>query len=619
MRYLLILGLFFWAGNSYSQIVLDFETPNTSTTFQYFGSTLEATTNQVIANPNPAGINTSANVAEFIKPAGSETWAGAFSNPVPPTGIDATAATQICIDVHMPNVGNLALKLESDAGGEWIRTEENTAVDEWEQICYDLTRGSEENGDPPAAGQVWNTLVLFFDFGQTLAEDRTYYFDNVNLVGGMLEPVEVTFQVNTSEQLISDAVYVRGTFNNFSLDNPMDDMGNGLWSTTLSLERGDYEYLFYIEGSDQFETLNTTAACVNVTDDGLGNIFVNRTLAAFQDLTLDPVCFNSCYACGESIDITFRLGFDESITPSEEGVYLAGGGNFDEPGGRFRMNDDDGDGIYEITITRNQNFSSYYTFANGACPDFSCKENIEGQDCADPGNFNDRYFEAGNGDIVLETCFMECTESTDCSAMTLASVTFNVDMSEETVSADGVKILGSMTGWQDADMTDDDGDGVYSATFDLVTGEYEYLYRNGTDIIESFEDGDPCTKTTFDGPNVFINRVLEITSGGVLDLDPVCFNSCEMCDPSSIDETLVIDGLNIYPTVSSDKVFVEANEDLNITEIALYNLQGVKMSSEMNRLKSKLIEVNVQDLAEGIYILALRQNDKIVSRKIIVQ
>ena len=39
--------------------ILDFETPGTSTTFQYFGSTIDGSLNQVIANPNPTGENTS--------------------------------------------------------------------------------------------------------------------------------------------------------------------------------------------------------------------------------------------------------------------------------------------------------------------------------------------------------------------------------------------------------------------------------------------------------------------------------------------------------------------------------------------------------------------------------
>ena len=37
--------------------ILDFETPGTSTTFQYFGSTIDGSLNQVIANPNPTGEN----------------------------------------------------------------------------------------------------------------------------------------------------------------------------------------------------------------------------------------------------------------------------------------------------------------------------------------------------------------------------------------------------------------------------------------------------------------------------------------------------------------------------------------------------------------------------------
>ena len=92
--------------------ILDFETPGTSTTFQYFGSSLEGSLTQVIPNPNASGVNTSANVTKFIKPAGSQVWAGAFSNPVPSVAIDLTNGGPICVKVHMDHIGNLALKLE---------------------------------------------------------------------------------------------------------------------------------------------------------------------------------------------------------------------------------------------------------------------------------------------------------------------------------------------------------------------------------------------------------------------------------------------------------------------------------------------------------------------------
>ena len=93
---------------------------------------------------------------------------------------------------------------------------------------------------------------------------------------------------------------------------------------------------------------------------------------------------------------------------------MAGGGNFDNPGDRFQMFDDDGDGVYTITLERGVGFESFYTFANGNCPDYSCKEDISGQDCANPNNYNDRLLPAISDDTVISTCFAICTEDTNC-------------------------------------------------------------------------------------------------------------------------------------------------------------------------------------------------------------
>ena len=79
---LLALSLVFAASLSTAQTtILDFETAATSTVFQYFGSGLDGTLNQVVANPNATGSNTSSMVGKFIKPAVAEVWAGCFSNP----------------------------------------------------------------------------------------------------------------------------------------------------------------------------------------------------------------------------------------------------------------------------------------------------------------------------------------------------------------------------------------------------------------------------------------------------------------------------------------------------------------------------------------------------------
>ncbi len=55
---LLCVGLY----NASAQTILDFEAPATSTTFQYFGSTLDGQLTQTVANPFPGGLNTSASV-----------------------------------------------------------------------------------------------------------------------------------------------------------------------------------------------------------------------------------------------------------------------------------------------------------------------------------------------------------------------------------------------------------------------------------------------------------------------------------------------------------------------------------------------------------------------------
>ena len=79
---------------------------------------------------------------------------------------------------------------------------------------------------------------------------------------------------------------------------------------------------------------------------------------------------------------SFNLNMaNENVSP--EGVFLAGGGSFGFPGD-YPMADDDEDGIWSITVQVPHGFTGHYTFTNGACEDWSCKENIVGQECADP-------------------------------------------------------------------------------------------------------------------------------------------------------------------------------------------------------------------------------------------
>lgn len=396
--------------------ILDFEAAATSTDFQYFGSPLDGTKTEIITNPNSSGINTSLKVSKYIKPGVSEIWAGAFSNPNPTTLIDMSGGNQVCVDVHMDHIGNLAVKLEGSTSMEpnWITKVANTKVNQWETLCFDPTVPSIETPNQPAKGS-YKTIVVFFDFGTAgTGTDVTSYFDNV-VVKGSSGPVarKVDFSVDMNNyQPNFNKVYVSGSFNGWSGDaNPLTDTdGDGIWTGSLTMQNGLYEYKISLDNWAADEKFTGTEACTKVDPSGQ---FVNRLLLVGGDVVVPKFCYNSCYACGEEVKINFKLGMN-GTAPSADGVWIAGGGNFDVPGGRYKMNDANGDGIFEITVPRQRGFNSFFVFTNGACPDYSCKEQLAGLPCSFPGNFNDRFIAAVTTDTVFATCFGTCFANAQC-------------------------------------------------------------------------------------------------------------------------------------------------------------------------------------------------------------
>jgi len=105
----------------------------------------------------------------------------------------------------------------------------------------------------------------------------------------------VTFTVDMSSEVVSEnGVFVMGSFNayNFS-QNPMTDMGNGIYQTTITLTANvDYIYKFVNGGFDNLENLS------GLDCEGLNGY---RGLVVTENTDLYPVCFNSCELCPGSI------------------------------------------------------------------------------------------------------------------------------------------------------------------------------------------------------------------------------------------------------------------------------------------------------------------------------
>ena len=413
-------------------MLLDWESPETSATFQHFGSSLEPNQAPVIANPDMSGINMSAMVVEHVKPANSTDFAGTFKAAGLDAGIDLTTANQLCFDIWRSNGGSFTVKLENgvDGAANWQRTQSTDVTNEWVTLCYDLTLPGEVNGDV-AFGNVYNGMALFADLGTVFTEDQVNYIDNFTINQAAQMDVDVTFAVDMAGYSGSfTTVYVSGSFNGWSGDaNPLsDDDNDGIWMGTITVPTGATEWKFQVDQwTDQEQFGDKYYECTIVDPSGQ---FVNRYAVIANAMDMDAVCWNSCFACGEAVDLTFNVGTG-NITVDTAGIFIAGGGNFGNPGD-FPLSDADGDGVYTGTFERQMGFESFYTITNGACPDYSCKEDISGQDCANPNNFNDRNIDALDGNTSISTCFAVCTtdlsdcETTNTTELSAIGVDFRV-------------------------------------------------------------------------------------------------------------------------------------------------------------------------------------------------
>ena len=168
-----------FAGVPVSQMVEDFE--GTPPAFTVFGN-IAAT--EVVANPDMSGINSSANVAQLTKTAGSEVWAGTFfeiDNP-----LDLDTFNQINVKTWSPKSGAMVkLKLENaDASVTHEVDMLTTVANAWENLLYDFSGA-------PIADYV--RIVIFFDFGNS-GDGSVYFYDDIELVGTQIGVPPLKFQ-----------------------------------------------------------------------------------------------------------------------------------------------------------------------------------------------------------------------------------------------------------------------------------------------------------------------------------------------------------------------------------------------------------------------------------------
>jgi len=148
---------------------INFESFTVNYAFSDFGNT----TSTVIDNPDKTGINTSAKVAQSLKAAGAETWAGSFLTLESP--IDFSANKLFKVKVWSPKAGAVVkLKVENLTNGDLNHEVDatTTVANQWEELSFDFSAINMAN--------TYQKVVIFFDFGNA-GDGSSYYFDDIKL------------------------------------------------------------------------------------------------------------------------------------------------------------------------------------------------------------------------------------------------------------------------------------------------------------------------------------------------------------------------------------------------------------------------------------------------------
>jgi hypothetical protein len=358
--------------------------------------------------------------------------------------------------------------------------------------------------------------------------------------------VAVTFNVDMTGQTVdANGVHMAGNFNDVNYDgtaenaayvnwNPsaiaLADQGNGIWSVTLNLVPERYEFKF-INGNDWPFAEDVPPAC-QVEVAGNDNRFWSISgLNATESMT---VCYASCAACGENT-VRFRVDMtQEAAGVNPAGIFVAGNFQGWNPAGS-QLIDPDGNGTFEGYFSIGTATSAQFKFINGN--DWAFAESVPAE-CNVSGN---RELNVADANTVADViCFSACGP---CQAPT--PVLFRVDMTLQTVNANGPHVAGSFQGWNPGDantlMTDPDGDNIYEVTLLLQPGTYQYKFVNGA----AWADGNESLPADC---NVGGNREVVVAADPVV--EHFCYNQCGaecVVDPDPADITFRVNMLNTTP------------------------------------------------------------------------
>lgn len=200
------------------------------------------------------------------------------------------------------------------------------------------------------------------------------------------------------------------------------------------------------------------------------------------------------------------------------------------------------------------------------------------------------------------------------------NVTFKVDASvlaaNGELAAEGLFIAGEFTNFVNAAMTNE-GNNIWSYTTALAQGDtVQYKFKNGPDGWETVDVslGGDCTLGGF-GDRFVVPGSEDIT------LDPVCFGYCVSCQTVGTEDVAFNAALNIFPNPAKEATNIKYNfEQATDLVIRMTNSLGqVIAERKINNARSGIEEINVSELAAGMYFLYITDGERAKTETLVIQ
>ncbi len=340
---------------------------------------------------------------------------------------------------------------------------------------------------------------------------------------------EITFRHDDSG---AGAVFLAGEFNNWSDSaNPMV-VKDGVWTLTMDLAVGSYQYKFVVDGNWMADPNNPDTA-----EDGFGGS--NSLITVGGEGAVTSTATATATGNGD-VAVTFSCE-----APGASAVYLAGDFNG-----------------WSDSVQQMTNADGTWTSVLELSPgDYMYKFVIDGTWTADSGNPNTAEDGFGGQNSLLhvpagKTAIKASAGGTAAPGSASATTTKDdgsmrsVEFSYTPVisGVGNVFLAGSFNDWNDAKtkMLDADNDGTYTVTLLLSQGEYQYKF-----VVDGNWQADPNNPTTaedgFGGSNSVLTVdssystiEIELGDGKVYsdDLEPIFdYSTCNPLTETSISLT----------------------------------------------------------------------------------